>query len=214
LENRILQKFTDFCDGKVHTLPTIGYEVERWKNESETFQLCNQFGCDRDWDAFDTERDCKVLDASKHPERYGGGHIHISGVEAIKKEPISAIHSLALTVGLAAVAYTDTPELDRQRTFLYGKPGKYRPQSYGHLYNEIPHTDAGIEYRTPSNRWTENWELGRRIFEAAEVGIKYLLEGKLIDELLPELRIPATEAILNCNQELAKELIAHINTKL
>lgn len=214
LEERILNKFSDYCEPTVFTVPTIGYEVERWIDEDDDFKYCVQFGCDPDRDAFDTERECKVLDASTHDKRYGGGHIHISGEQVIQENPISAIHSLALTAGLAAVAFSDTPELDRDRTFLYGKPGKFRIQNYRKEFNGIPYSNMGVEYRTPSNRWTANMNLAEKVFYWAEVGINVLLKKDLLSEVLGTLRTPATNAILECNQSLAAEILNYISERI
>lgn len=210
LEKQILSKFIGVCDGRVHVIPTINYEVERWKDEGDEFQYCTQFGCDPDEDAFEIERDNHVEDASLHPFRYGGGHIHVSGSKTIKNEPLKAVHSLALTAGLAAVAFSDVPELDKDRTYLYGKPGKFRIQNYGHKWNGMDNTDVGVEYRTPSNRWTLYPAMAQKVFEWLNIGIEYLLEKDMISKIITELRQPAIDAILTCNQLQAKDILNRI----
>lgn len=214
LETQILSKFPEVNDGKTYTLPTINYEVDRWQGEDEEFIYCTEFGCDPDEDAFNTEVKSRIIDASQHPFRYGGGHIHISGSKAIKEEPLLAVHSLALTVGLAAVAYSDVPELDKERTYLYGKPGKYRIQRYGHNFNKFPYTNVGIEYRTPSNRWTDNKDMAEQVFSWATIGIKILLEGGLVNELIDELREPVTKTIISANQADALDILGYIDSRI
>ena len=214
LSDRILSKFPNECEPEVLTLPTINYDVERWKKESKEFQMCLIFGCDQDWDADNSNRAGKTVSALKHPFRYGGGHIHVSGSEKIKEEPILAIQSLKLTAGSVAVAFSDTPELDHDRTFLYGKPAKYRPQRYSSLFNNIPFTDFGIEYRTPSNRWTNSFQHAEQMFKWVEIGIRNLLEGGLVLELLEKINEDVRQAIINCDQKTAKELLSFVEARI
>lgn len=216
LADEILSKFPDECLPDVQTVPTITYDVERWqqfKNAKE-FMMSMIFGCDQDYDAFNYTTKQKVVNALKHNKRYGGGHIHVSGSPDIKEEPILAIQCLALTAGLAAVAFSSTPELDRERTYLYGKPGKFRPQRYKSEFNGIPNTDFGVEYRTPSNSWTSSFEHASQIFKWMEIGIRNLLEKKLGLELLPKLAEDLQDTIVNCNQEKAKEMLAFVEAKI
>jgi hypothetical protein len=214
LSDLILSKFPKECLPDVQTIPTINYDVERWRKESPEFKNCLIFGCDQDWDADNSNRGGKTISALKHPFRYGGGHIHISGSEKIKEEPILAVQSLKLTAGLVAVAFSDTPELDHDRTYLYGKPAKYRPQHYSKLFNEIPFSDFGIEYRTPSNRWTNSFEHAEQMFKWAEIGIRNLLEGGLVLELLEKINEEVRQAIINCDQKTAKELLSFVESRI
>lgn len=214
LSDLILSKFSNDCEPETMTIPTINYDVERWKNESPEFRVCHVFGCDQDFDAWKKNSAGKVVNALKHPFRYGGGHFHVSGSEMIKEEPILAIQCLTLSAGLAAVAFSDTPDLDRERTFLYGKPGKYRPQVYGKLFDNIPNTDFGVEYRTPSNRWTNSFEHAEKLFRWIEIGIKNLLEGKLGLELIPKIGKEACNSVVKCDQNKAKELLSYIESRI
>lgn len=217
LSRFILSQFPNECSPDVATIPTINYDVQRWRKEGKEdpdFEMCFIFGCDQDYDADNSNAAGKVVDALKHKFRYGGGHIHVSGSESIKKEPLLAVQSLKLTAGLAAVAFSDTPELDRNRTYLYGKPAKYRQQEYSGLFEGIPFTDFGIEYRTPSNRWTSSFEHAEQLFKWAEIGIKNLLEGGLVLDLLDKINMEVRDAIINCNQAKAKELLSYIETRI
>lgn len=220
LSEEILSAFSKECESEVFTLPTIRYDVDRWINEGKQFQMCLIFGCDQDYNApafLEKDKKAKagkVVDALVHPYRYGGGHFHISGSEAIKNEPILAVQCLQLSVGLAAVAFSDVPNLEKDRTFLYGKPRRYRIQQYKGLFDNIPNTDVGIEYRTPSNRWTNSFEHAKKMFEWAEIGIRNLLEKGLGLELLPELEENASKAIIECNQPLAHELLSYIENRI
>src|SRR4030066_707455 len=42
----ILSRFNKDCETMLMALPTINFEVDRWKEESEEFQQCLIFGCD------------------------------------------------------------------------------------------------------------------------------------------------------------------------
>lgn len=216
LQERILSKFPDECLPEVQTVPTINYDVERWKeyrNKPEFLQSMI-FGCDRDYNALNYEAKNKTVNALKHPFRYGGGHIHVSGSEKIEEEPILAIQSLIFTAGLAAVAFSDTPELDKARTFLYGKPDRFRPQEYKSLFNNMPHTKRGVEYRTPSNRWTNSFEHASQLFKWIEIGIHNILEGGLTLELLERIGHDACNAILECDQPTAKQLLSYVESRI
>ena len=214
LSDHILSKFPNDCNPEVSTIPTINYETERWTKEEKEFQMCLIFGCDQDFDADDYNAPGKVIDAKKHPYRYGGGHIHVSGSRIIKEEPLLSIQCLKLTAGLAYVAFSDVPELDKLRTYLYGRPAKYREQHYKGYFNKLPFTKDGIEYRTPSNRWTNSIDHATQLFKWVEIGIRNLLEGKLGLELIPVIGNDASDAIINCNQEKARDLLAYVENRL
>lgn len=214
LSDMILSKFPNECVPETLTLPTINYDVDKWKKESREFQSCLIFGCDMDFDADNSNRGSRTVSALKHPFRYGGGHIHVSGSEKIKEEPILAIQSLKLTAGLAAVAFSDVPNLDHDRTYIYGKPARYRPQRYKSLFNNMPFTDFGIEYRTPSNRWTNSFSHAQEVFKWVEIGIRNLLEGGLVLELLEKINEETRQAIINCNQPVAKELLSYVEARI
>ena len=203
----VLSHHSDFCLPQLFSLPTVNYQVNRWIDKGPEYFLCNLFGCDEDEDVYDTKAKHVVVDASRHPERYGGGHIHVSGLKEIEKSPLKAVRSMVLTAGLAATAYTDTPELDSRRVSLYGRPGKYRVQNY-------PDGTVGVEYRTPSNRWTENWSLADKIFTWAEIGMNNLLVGGLLNDIAKDVEKEAAKAISNFNQKDAKDILSLIESKL
>lgn len=203
----VLSKYSDVCTPQLFSIPSMKYEVERWYGRGPEFQMATLFGCDADIDAFNTEVPCRTLDASLHPWRYAGGHIHFSGIPEVETMPLIAIKSMAMTAGLAATAFSDMPDLERERIFLYGKPGKYRPQKY-------PNGEVGIEYRTPSTRWTENYSLAEQVFTWATVGIRSLLQGKLFSELEPVIMNDTRKAITEVDQPLAHQLLDFISSKV
>lgn len=214
LEDNILKLFPEHCLPNVHSLPTVNWDVDRWQNEGEDFFMSTQFGCDPDEDVWDSEAEGSIMDASKFPFRFCGGHLHLSGSPKIAEDPHLAIRCMAYTAGLAAVAFSDVPRLERDRTFLYGKPGKFRVQNYGVNNPFGPDYAAGIEYRTPSTRWTGVWEIAQKVLSWAEIGVKELLENGLGAELDEKLEKPAIRAILKADQESALELLEYIQERI
>lgn len=210
LSNEILSKFPDECSPETLVLPTINYEVNRWSRMGDEFQNCLIFGCDQDFDAWKANAAGKVVDALQHPFRYGGGHMHISGVEFFREEPILSVKALSLTVGLAAVAFSPLPELDKARTYLYGRPGKYRFQQYRDLFDEIPNTNFGIEYRTPSNMWTSSLEHAEQVFNWATFCVRTLIEGGLYKKAIKKFGTEARRSIIECDQNTAKSILKEL----
>ncbi len=214
VSEQILSQFPDYCQPNLQFLPSIRWENERWKNMPEDFFMSTRFGCDPDEDVYNYEATPREEDASLHPWRYCGGHIHVSGSAKIAEEPLLAIECMVITAGLAATAFSDVPELERQRLYLYGRPGKFRIQRYGMNNPYGPEYALGIEYRTPSCRWAGNWEIAQQVLHWAEIGIKNLFETSLGQELHDELKEPALNAILSTDQDLAKELLSYVQTRL
>ncbi len=214
VNEQILAAFPEFCMPTLQFVPTIGFDVERWKDMPEDFFMSTMFGCDPDEDVFNLTAQCRVLDASKHPYRYAGGHLHISGNKMIAEDPHSAVRCMAMTAGNAAIANSPVADLERDRTLLYGRPGKFRVQNYG-IDNPFGKDYAvGIEYRTPSCTWAGNWNVAKEFLKWAEIGIKQLLGTRLAEELEAEIMEPTIEAILSADKKLAKQLLAHIESRL
>lgn len=93
------------------------------------------FGCDPDRSIWGRDFAPDSIDAAKHPWRYAGFHVHVSGVPADWGEEY--ILALDYTLGLANMAVADGRDATRRE--VYGKPGVYRVQPWG------------LEYRTPSS---------------------------------------------------------------
>jgi len=213
-ETTILKKFPEHVEPELQFLPTVGFEIERWKDEGDDFRMSTRFGCDPDRDAYNFDVESRDEDASAHPFRYGGGHIHWSGSKLSEEEPILATKCMSMSAGLAAILYSDTPNLDKRRTYMYGKPGKYRIQRYGKNNPFGEEYANGMEYRTPSNRWASNWEIASKVFEWAEIGIRSLLEGGLGKVLLEEISQEVCDAIVQADQKVAGQLLGYIETKV
>lgn len=203
----VLSKFGEDCNPELYSIPAMRYDVDRWLSRGPEWDMAVMFGCDQDQDVYNMKAKHTVLDASMHEWRYMGGHIHASGLEEIQSSPLIAIRCMVITAGLAATAFTDVPDLEKERLFLYGRPGKFRIQNY-------PAGGTGIEYRTPSTRWTSNIELAEKIFSWARVGLETLLRDKLFNEIAEEVEKPAVKAILKVDQKEALNLLNYISSKV
>jgi len=203
----VLSKFPDVCLPQLFSLPAMNYHVSRWMDRGPEFHLATIFGCDPDHDVYRMQKRCEVLDASEHPWRYAGGHIHASGLQSIIDKPLQAVRSMVITAGVAATAYTDVPDLEKERLYLYGRPGKFRIQKYSN-------GEAGIEYRTPSTRWTEIYSLAEKIFSWAEIGLMNLLKGGLLEEIAHTVEEDAKDAILSVDKEKAVQILDFISEKI
>ena len=213
-QEKILSKFPEDCLPILQFLPTVGFDVKRWEKEGADFFMSTQFGCDPDYDAFEFEKKAQVIDAGKHPHRYGGGHIHFSGSKLIEKDPLLAVQVCAVTAGCAAVAFSDVPELESERTFLYGRPGKFRIQNYGKKNPFGPAYATGIEYRTTSNRWCSDWNIAEKVFEFARMGIEELLPHKKVADIVKDVSEKAIDAILSANQKNAMEVLEYVQAEI
>lgn len=152
------------------------------------------YGCDQDFDAEDTNW-VQTADARKDKFRYGGGHHHISGDKLFYDYILPAIKLAAIYVGTFCIENSPYPELEIQRGQVYGRPVRFRPQKY-------PSGECGMEYRTPSNSWTNFEEcLIEEMFSKYYV-IKDLLhnENKAVDILNNFYKLSAI-AIINGDTE-------------
>jgi hypothetical protein len=159
------------------------------------------FGCDPDKDAHNLKWSCQITDVKTHPYRYGGGHIHISGDSEIGENPIPFVKLLSLTAGNYCITQAHEPELERLRAKYYGKPGKYRVQNY-------PDGSVGVEYRTPSNQWT-NWSKKSltQLFDWIEVALDLLHNPRQGILAIEEFTDATVEAVGKVNSELSQAVL-------
>ena len=205
----LLLPYSEYTDG-LFVLPSADYDYKHWNTFGRAMICSNIFGCDADYTAWNTKAAGQVVDASTHPERYFGGHIHFSGHPLFESDPILAIKIFAITVGLAASGNSPVPDLEARRTFLYGKLDKYRPQNY-------PDGSVGVEYRTPSNIWTGkgNEAVAEKLFYYADLAINSLMnQVDKAEKLVEELHSVTEKAILSCDQSKCKELLAYVESKV
>jgi len=115
-----------------------------------------RFGCMPDFNAYTLTTNTDEIDATNHPYRYAGGHIHLGVsspyVKRSSKEGKMAkteeghlriIRLLDLIVGIPCVLLDNSAEAKIRRA-EYGKAGCFRPTPYG------------VEYRTPSCWWIKS----------------------------------------------------------
>jgi hypothetical protein len=210
----ILQPWGEYCQPTLQFLPSVNWESSRWENMPEDFFMSTTFGCDPDRDVYDFQAEPRMEDARTHPWRYCGGHIHVSGSSKIMVDPLMAVKCMVISAGLAATAFSDVPDLERQRVYRYGRPGKFRVQNYGPDNPFGPEYAIGIEYRTVSARWAGNWEIAQKVLHWAELGITTLFETSLGEEIHGEIYQPSIQAIVTADQELAQELLGFVESKL
>lgn len=116
-----------------------------------------RFGCAPDFNAYTQTINTPEMDASRHPFRYAGGHIHIGVpdmryrkatdmyMKMIKSEErhLEIIKCMDMLVTIPTLLLDNSPAAKRRRS-KYGKAGCFRPTPYG------------IEYRTPSCWWLKS----------------------------------------------------------
>lgn len=185
--------------------PTVKYDFNKWyKQSSRLFSWCGIFGCDPDQDAVEEDYNSPVIDVEKHGYRYGGGHLHISDDNnLLDKYPLPMIRLLAVYVGTYTIANSPYPELEKQRAFRYGQPGRYRVQHY-------PNGVTGIEYRSPSNVWTSDEGLVEGVIEQATKAYSILPDREKAVSVMKEFLPSAITAIKNCDQSLARSILSAI----
>src|SRR4030067_1952253 len=125
------------------------------------------FGCDEDFDPIITNYKAKEFNVENHKLRYGGGHIHFGdenseNLNYMHYNLIPFVQLLSIFVGNVNIAESIYPEEEKLRGFHYGKPGRYRHQSWG------------IEYRSPSNSWIENISAIEKIVRGGNLAFEYL----------------------------------------
>lgn len=136
------------------------------------------FGCEPDFNAYTCGINTAEMDASKHPFRYAGGHMHfgvsspylseVDGEFQLAKTEqghLRIIKFLDLMVGLPTLVF-DCDEDALRRRKKYGKAGCFRPTPYG------------VEYRSTSCWWIKSpltvslvYGLGRLAWTLASRGM-------------------------------------------
>lgn len=111
-----------------------------------------RFGCSPDFNAYTCSTNTPEMDASRHPFRYAGGHLHFGSSNYLERNPLvlrmgtteeghlELVKLFDLLVTIPTLSLDNAPGSVRRRS-KYGKAGCFRPTPYG------------IEYRTPSCWW-------------------------------------------------------------
>lgn len=167
-----------------------------------------RFGCMPDFNAYTRTTSTGEIDATRHPYRYAGGHIHLgissnytskesSEYRIAKTEEghIEIIKLLDLLVGIPSILLDNSQAAIRRRS-NYGKAGCFRPTPYG------------IEYRTPSCFWIKAPELVSLIIGLARLAWVLAAHG-LHKEFLEKIKYEeqaVRETIDNSDIIKAKEI--------
>ena len=187
-------------DHHISIQPTVNYEIERFLDKDDDYQMCLIFGCDPDKDAILKNYVCEVIDALRHPYRYFGGHFQIGcgdsrGRRLMQTHYEPFIKLCAIFVGNSVMARSSKSELEQVRAKLYGQPGRYRIQPWG------------IEYRTPSNSWITNRTTMAKMFRGAQVAFRLLQNPKEGKAVIRDYLTETIIALGTANTELSKDII-------
>jgi hypothetical protein len=153
----------------LHAVPLVIFDEDIIKNSpSENLEL----GCEPDFCGY--LREANPAPTLSDPcMRSGGGHIHIgwgSNVDGDKQTHFDHCCLLArqmdATLGLGSLYW----DRDSRRRAIYGRPGAFRPKSYG------------MEYRTASNAWMQREETQRMAFKLSLMAIEQLHRDNYIGE--------------------------------
>lgn len=162
------------------------------------------FGCDKDEDAIETSYECETINVLTHLLRYGGGHLHFSGIEDYYKYPRPAIQLFSIFVGNFLIINSPYLNLDKQRSLTYGRPGRFRRQIY-------KDGTKGIEYRTPSNSWLSfSQDKVEEMIYMANKATEVLQEPPIAIELIKEYLPKTIDSIINADVSLASNILQEI----
>jgi len=138
------------------------------------------FGCMPDFNAYTLSVNTTEMDASTHPYRYAGGHMHFGisspyqkkgmpEFDLAKREEghIRAVKFMDLLVSIPTLILDNGPG-SKLRRDKYGKAGCFRPTPYG------------IEYRTPSCWWLKSPMLASLVYGLGRLAWTMMVRG--VDE--------------------------------
>jgi hypothetical protein len=187
-------------DHELSIQPTVNYEIERFLDKDDDYQMCLIFGCDPDKDAILKNYVCDVIDALRHPYRYFGGHFQIGcndprGRRLMQTHYEPFIKLCAIFIGNSVMARSNKTELEQIRAKLYGQPGRYRIQPWG------------IEYRTPSNSWITNRATMAKMFRGAQVAFNLLQKPKEGKAVIKNYLTETITALTTANAELSRDIV-------
>lgn len=199
--NHILSPY----DYAIAIAPTLNYEIEKFLDKDENYQMCLIFGCDPDKDAIIPNYVCKVIDALRHPYRYFGGHFQIGctdprGRRLMQTHYVPFIKLCSIFIGNSVIARSNLTELEQIRAKLYGQPGRYRIQPWG------------IEYRTPSNSWITNRGTMSRMFRGAHLAFSLLQRPKDGKQVIDDYLSETITALTNADAQLSQDILASVRS--
>lgn len=181
-EELIRQHIPDYLEAKA--VPSAIFSEDQLKDPE-----ANTFGCSSDIDAYSLSENKPVNPKHNPGLRSAGGHIHFSYPDPNFMHTVFIIMFMDLHIGLPSL-FLDT---DRERSKMYGTPGRFRNKEYGG------------EYRTPSNFWTLKDEYVKWIFDTSILCIEKVIKEDLI--ISDEEGIQIASAITNADLNAAKRLM-------
>lgn len=121
------------------------------------------FGCEPDFNAWSGEKNPKPH-SDDLTLRSCGGHIHVGFDNVTQQKQMNLIRAMDIFLGVPSINFDDGD----MRRELYGKPGAFRPKSYG------------VEYRTLSNFWIKSKELQEWAYDQTMKAVAFLNGGGVI----------------------------------
>lgn len=159
---RTLESYVPGFNVVAEPVATYDEAYFKWEVPSSAQTL----GCDPDYNGWTGDQNPRP-DPSGKPMRTAAGHIHIGWVDGADINN-TAHFDLCCKVSRQMDYYLGIHSLlwdkDGTRRQLYGKAGAFRPKPYG------------MEYRVLSNRWLNNDNLIRWVYNTVQVGMTDALE--------------------------------------
>lgn len=169
LENAVKAKNPSFS---LKAIPSVFFAENYFNSLPESAKA---LGCEPDYNAYTNNVNPKPN--ADNFMRTGSGHVHIQFLpdELKTSDPLSKEHMdrcCSLVKELDAVLYFQSKywDSDTTRQELYGKPGAFRPKSYG------------LEYRVLSNAWLRSSWTQMFIFDASYNVTRKWLDGFNVSE--------------------------------
>lgn len=166
--NSVMQTLRDMVPGyNVRATPVAEFGFDYIQQQpAEAIEL----GCEPDFDAW-ANGDVNEPPNALLPFRTGAGHVHVGWTkdadtytESHMKSCVSVIKQLDFFLGLPSLFYDN----GTKRRIMYGKPGCFRPKSYG------------AEYRVLSNQWLGSDELKGWVFRNTQAAMNRHESGDLV----------------------------------
>lgn len=159
-------------------------------------------GCQPSFNVYEGSSSLGVEDQSTFRTRSAGGHIHLGNLPYVRKsaDKSSLIPVMDVLVGNTCVLLDRNP-LNAERRKVYGRAGEYRLPSHG------------IEYRTLSNFWLQDYKLMSFVMGLSRLAMSVWATVKgpyggwdAADTLLEGVDLPSIARAINENNvPLAKE---------
>src|ERR1700754_112901 len=168
--NSVMETLRSMVPGyNIRAVPVAEFGIEYIDAQPKE---ATELGCTPDFDAWAEGRVNDPPNA-KLPFRTGAGHVHLGWVptndanifsEEHMLDCVSVIKQMDFFLGLPSLFY----DKGTKRRTMYGKPGCFRPKTYG------------AEYRVLSNQWLESDDLKRWVFRNVQAGMDRLRKGDLV----------------------------------